>query len=547
MAEVAKIDSNVTGLMIAEEESLGTLPAQPVWYGGEPSQYSDFGLNVTLTARQIIRADRMPEKGGITDIDASGGYEQDLTFTNLSHLFPGMLWANRAQKSKNYHDAPSAADNITGVSGTAYELGTAGGAKYQAGDLLMAQGFSTAGNNGLKVVTAVSTDDVQVSGLTLEASPPSGASIQRVGHQFDSADVDIDFTAGELPLMTVTSGDPTTLDLIPGEWIFIGGDLAAERFSSTENNGWCRISSVVAGGIYFDKTAGGADGTTQMSDETGTGKTIRIWFGDRIRNVSSLATEYDRKSYHVERSLGIPNPTSAPTAVQSEVIKGAVINETTFNIAQADKVTVSWAFLGTDVEHRDGVNPGAGGGDERLLSDTTGSVASIEAGTFYNTTSDFSRLKMAKVLPTEGGDANVAAPTPLFAYVTEMSFSVNNNATANKAVGVLGAFDISGGELNVNGSVTAYFSDVAAIRAIREDANVTVDWVLVKNHGSGTLTRKAGISLDLPLVALSDGRLNVSANAAIDLPLSFSASKYEPFGHVAMLGEYHWLPNLADS
>ena len=89
------------------------------------------------------------------------------------------------------------------------------------------------------------------------------------------------------------------------------------------------------------------------------------------------------------------------------------------------------------------------------------------------------------------------APTPLFAYLTELSLTVNNNVTPNKAVAVLGAFDVSAGNFVVNGSMTAYFSNVTAVQAVRNNSDVTLDYVMAKDN--------YGVAFDIPLLALGDG------------------------------------------
>lgn len=204
-------------------------------------------------------------------------------------------------------------------------------------------------------------------------------------------------------------------------------------------------------------------------------------------------------------------------------------------------------MLAIDHQLRDGNNHGAGGADERLLSDISGTRATFESSALYNTSSDFSRIRLAVVRPTQEGEANRAAPQPLFAFVSEMTLSVNNNTSPNKAIGILGAFDMTAGTFEVSGSVTAYFTEISAIRAVRSNADVTLDWALVKDFGTGVERRKTGIYFDIPLIGLGNGRLNVTQDEPITIPLENNASEYIPFGHTLMLQEYEYLPIAADT
>ena len=81
------------------------------------------------------------------------------------------------------------------------------------------------------------------------------------------------------------------------------------------------------------------------------------------------------------------------------------------------------------------------------------------------------------------------APVALFAFSDEITFTINNGVTPNKAVGTLGAFEATAGNFAVSGSITAYFADVAAVAAVRQNSDVTMDMALV----TGNAGAKTGI------------------------------------------------------
>lgn len=507
-----KIDSNVTGLRFAEESAIRTLPGSPIWYPLEPNGYNDFGGQLSMVARNPINPSRQRKKGVITDLDASGGFGQDLTQNNLTRMMQGFLFADIREKVTNVpmngtaipvSGVTSADDTYTFGSGTV-------GSSFATGDLLFASGFSQSANNGLKQVLSSTALTVVVdAGLVDEAAPAAAAKLQKVGVEFPVSTVDVD-VSGSYPRLVRASGtqDYTTLGLIPGEWVFIGGDLAAERFATAANNGFARVREVGVSYIEFDKTS------ATMLDETGTDLTVRLFFGNVIRNENNPAL-IKRRSYQLERTLG-----NDANGVMSEYLVGAVPSELSLNIQQADKVTADLSFVAVDHEQRNGT-----------VGVKAGTRPSQVEAPAFNTSSDFSRIKMHII---EDGNPN---PTPLFAYLTELTLTINNNVSPAKAVGVLGAFDINVGTFAVSGSVEAYFAEIAAVQAVRNNSDVTLDFCLVKDN--------AGIVFDVPLISLGDGRLNVEADNPIKLPLSTEAAE-GVHGSTLLLNFFPYLPTLAD-
>jgi hypothetical protein len=513
MTQVNKIDSNVTGLRYAWEESIGVLPTTPNWIPLEPNSYTDFGGQIRTVARNPINPSRQRKKGVTTDLDAGGGFDTDLTQANLQDLLQGFLFADLRPK-----DEFGGGGEITNVDGTNDEYeGTDIEDDFAVGDLIFASGFTNSANNGLKIVAAVTGPNaLEVTEDIVDETPGSGAKIVKVGVQGTAGDIDVD-VSGSLPKLTSTTLDFTTLGLIPGEWIYIGGDTAATAFTNAVNNGFKRVRSVAANELAFDKSA------SAMVVEASTTETVRIFFGRVLKNESD-PTLIVRRSAQLERTLGAPDD-AQPAQIQAEYLEKAVPGEFTMNIPTADKITCNLVFVAGDHTTIDGPT-----------SLKTGNRPTLVEADAFNTSSDFNRIKMAQVV---AGDE---APTALFAFLTELTLSINNNVSLNKAVGILGGFDVTAGTFQVGGSVTAYFANVAAVAAVRNNADVTLDFHVVKDN--------AGISVDIPLIALGDGRLNVEQDQPITLPLSMDAATAAKIDtnldHTLLLVFFDYLPDAAE-
>lgn len=505
---INKIDSNITGLAYAEEECLKQLPVSPVWYGLEPNSYSDFGGELSTVARAPIDPSRQNKKGTITDLDASGGFNSDFTKSNLTRILQGFFFAD-ARELPSTAPMNAAAIAISGVvASTKTYTVASGGTAFAANMLVNATGFANASNNGVKtVVSSTATTVVVAETLIDEASPPAGVKLEVVGRVLAAADANIAVTSGVVSLV-VTAGDFTTMpELFAGRWLFLGGDAAANRF--VNNVGYARIKTVTAKALIFD------DVTWSAANETGTGKSIRFFVGTVIKNEKNPAL-IKRRSYNIERSLG--NGLVGP---QAEYLEGAVANEFTLNIPQADKLNADLTFIACNNTHRSGDV-----GDEVK----TGTRIAAPGEDAYNTSSDIYRIKMAVLDPASSN------PAALFGYVSEANVSVNNNVSPNKAVGILGAFDTTAGNFEVGGSITAYFTTVAAVKAVRANADVGLSVI--------SAAKNAGFIFDIPLLGLGGGRLNVEKDAPITVPLE-PAGAENPNGYTMLYEVFSYLPSVA--
>lgn len=502
MAIKAKIDSNVTGLRYAEEASPKVLPGSPVWYPLEPNSYKDFGGNVKTIARTPISSNRQRKKGVVTDVDAQGGFQSDVTQKNLQDIMQGFMFADFRRKSEKA--------GLTSVLNSDKSYNAASGlSSFVAGTLIMGEGFTVAGNNGLKRVTTAASGKTIVAETLFDETPSATARIVAVGRQGASGDITVD-ASGDLPSIKSTTLDFTTLGLIPGEWLYIGGDASITAFDTAANNGFKRIKSIAASEVILDKS------TTSMVTETGGTKTIRLFFGRVLRNEdTSLIVQ---RTYQFERTLGYPD-TAEPTEAQAEYLVGVLANELTFKFSTADKLTAELSFIAAEhelVDHNVGLK--------------SGTRPAIEEATGFNTSSDFSRIKMNVV------DASNENPLALFAYVTEANLSIKNNVTPNKVIGSIGAVDMTAGNFEVTGTLTAYFSTIDAVQAVKDNASVTLDMILAKDN--------AGIVFDLPLITLGEGRAKIEQDQAITLPLGFDGA-VGPNGYTLMVIFFDYLPTVA--
>jgi hypothetical protein len=308
---------------------------------------------------------------------------------------------------------------------------------------------------------------------------------------------------------TLEDGDGVSLlelGMIPGEWVFIGGDTGTTRLSDTLT-GFARIGTISDDGATFDKT------TFAPIANTGVGKTVQLFTGFVIKNEKDpekIVTHY----YEFERTLG-----KDTNGIQAEYVTAAVASELTLNIPVSDKLNVDISYVGRDVEQRSG-------SEGRKLGDKA--VALGESA--INTSSNVVRMRMAVVDPA------TSRPTALFGDVLEGSITINNSVEGVKAIGTLGNIDVSTGDFEVGGEITALFRTVAATKAVRDNADVTLDFIVAANN--------SGFVFDIPLLSLGGGMPEISAGEPVTVGLeTFGAENVN--GYTLLFTSFPYLPTIA--
>lgn len=399
---------------IVRETTPGTTPTTPrirtMRITGESLQF-----NPTYVDSDEIRSDRMNNDPILVFQDSSGSLNFELSYpddsTPLAEIFRSAFmnpWVETPTR-----DNDGVADSvITAVATAGTVVTVTTGAAFVAGQLVQFSGFGVAANNGIfKVTTGSATVPAFVgSGITDEAVPPAAAKMKVVG--FVGAAADITATATGLGS---TALNFTTLGLVVGQWIKIGGTAAGDKFATAALNDWMRITAITATALTLDNRP------TGWTTDAGAGKTIKVWFGDQIRN-GTLET-----AFTVERGfLGQTTPVYIVT-------KGMHVNSLSLNFLSKQKITGVAALMGM------------GGSESTATLDAAYDAATTNVVMAAN--SNVGRL-------AENG-ATLTSPN----WARSFDFTINNNLRQLEDVSSISPPAVREGEATVTGKIESYFGD----------------------------------------------------------------------------------------
>lgn len=468
-------ESNRVQFAWVRESTFGTTPATPrmriARITGESLQYTPQFVN-----SDEIRSDRMMSDPIKVNEQNQGGVNVELSFpvdnSPLSDWMRSAMyntWVNTP-----VFDNDGTADSVlTGVVDSTDTFSVAsGGASCVAGHLIRTTGFTNSANNGLFKVSSSTGTTVVVAGtptLTDETAPPAAARLKVVG--FEGASGDITATSTGLGS---TSLDFTTLGLAVGQWVKIGGTGTAYQFGTAALNTYVRITAIAANALTLDNLPSG------WTTDSGTGKTIRVFVGDYIRNGTT------RTSGTIERGfLGQGTPTYITQA-------GMVAGQMDWTFTTEQKVTGSFNFMGLTGSQ---------------------STTALDASPDAETTAPIMSANVNVGRIAEAG-SSISSPN----WARSLTVQLNNNLRMITALGSVGAVEILPGECSVSGTIETYFGSNALLAKLLNGTVGSINARLTKSNQTIVYT--------VPRVTFTGGAPSAGGkNQDVLLPLQWQASK----------------------
>lgn len=480
--------TNRSSLAYVAEVTAGTTPATPAFKAIRSTSNTLAGTP-TRTTSDEIRADRQVTDQILVDVAAGGQVPIELSYGAFDDFLEAQLqgtWSNNPSIVVVTSDT-----EISDVSTTTLTV-PSGGTAFKAGMLCLLYGFSTAADNGLfRVSSSTATTIVfPAASFTAQAVVNVGAGIRGIG--FMGAAADITATANGL---ASTLLDFTTLGISVGEWIRIGGDLAASQFATAANNGWARVSAVAANAITCDILPAG------FGVDAGTGKTIQVFTGD------FLTTGTVQRSFTFERQQ---QDLVAPTY---ELFKGCQVDKLSLAFKSAAKITGSFDVLGLTAPAATTVRT-AGATD----------VAAPAYGVM-NAASNVGKLLEAGAVAS---------------LLESLNFDFANNLARETAIGTLGAVNIRDGEVGLGGAISAYFNDASLLNKVLNDTATSLMVRAGRQDGN-----RESLVIDVPQAKLS-GTAPVNAkNNSRMFTGTYSAYRHPVLGYTASISRFPYLPVAA--
>lgn len=473
---MALVKTNNITLQVAIEASLGVLPGSPTWALLEPNTINSFGATINKVSRNPISKLRQRRKGTTTDVESGVEFEADLTGEHFITFAEGFVFASFSSVTELRAGASFstlAADNDPPPAGTdAGYTHSALSSALAANTLVYARGFTTSGNNGLKLVlTGSTTTSTLISTALVDETPAqtTNARVSVCGRRTAVGDIDIT-VSGTTGTLTSTTLDFTTLGLTVGQLIHIGGLTSTNRFASGRF-GAARVTSIAANALGLDKIRT-TPSATALTTEANTTIALDILFGRFLRNVDVDNASYLERSYAFE--MAYPDLDGIGTDGY-EYAMGNYGDTMSIALQGQDKALVTFGFVGMDT-------------DVATTSRASGASTPLNPvqTVAFNTSTDLARLGLVN----STGDS-------LSTCFKSMTLTLANGVTREMCLGSIGALGLNTGNFLVDLEAQLTFDNTEITAALRNNETVTIDFVLKNGDGA--------IGFDLPAMTLGGG------------------------------------------
>lgn len=490
------------GVLIAPE-TIGSLGIPPTtgWRTMQPDQdqINNFYRNIKTVAPSPISAERQMQAPVIVDADAQPTLSQDLTGDLLNDVDEGMLLV----KAKHSGGTGSSRFVPSARTTSAYTV-TAGGA-LQAGTLVFARGWVNTANNGLFVVGAGSTSTtINVSGGVAET--PSGylATLGVAGFRGASGDIQLDVNGN----LISTVADFTTMGLNVGQEIYVGGvPGTAFAFATAGYSGVAEVAAVATNLLTLRRRA-----WTIAAADTGTGKTIDLYWSRWLRNVATTSADYQEQPYHLELTLSGIGGGGANEYVYAQ---GQYISTFKITAALAQLVKCELAFLGTDV-----TDPST----TRVTGPSTAPVP-LEVDRF-NTASSTGEPYVQII--------NAATEASVASDIMSWTLNYSNGVTGQKQQGKIGPKRIIVGKVDCSIDMELVVTQDDAIKACT--ANTTLSF------GSLLRNTNGGVFVNVPSLKFTGAVPKFPANGVVTISPKAGAFVDANLRYTLGLSEFDYLP-----
>ena len=107
------------------------------------------------------------------------------------------------------------------------------------------------------------------------------------------------------------------------------------------------------------------------------------------------------------------------------------------------------------------------------------------------------------------------AASGLSIYVKSLSLTINNNVSAEKVLGRIGALFINLGDLEITANMEVLFTSDKVVKAIRDNATLTMDIAISNADGAAVF--------DIPSLTIGNGAKTFTANETVKLTIDGTA------------------------